>query len=458
MSFINKNIKNKIYSILDSNSNNLLLKNLGNKKINYRKIDEYTSDQACVKKYINFMKKIFKKSTYIDVEMFNRIYKNNIEDISRIISNDNSVVIMIIPNTPKKSNYFLSFHTLEMLKKNYGLEINYIFENVRDIINEKSCVIDLPEHLQNKNVYIVLCDDVSYSGNQLANHLNKERSDTNPAVYIENGREVGTEYKYCNFQNVKFILNVIGYTKNAKKMILLQFRNPENVIFPESSYYIDKDLGMIVEEIAREEGKDMYELIAENDLFYLETEKNDEKNIDHIYSHFFMKHQLNQYLIYIFFKYPDDVSTITDMCRLENFGKKKYKIFDMEKFGTRFGLDIKNIISAKYQMSNFVGFFQPTLLFSTLKSGNQYLRYAKRLALESFSNDCQNLYQYSYKNYIPTMDNISHPIMLAKDGSCENNAIVPFYKKIEWNEPEPQMQGGYYKKQYLKYLRKKSQK
>ena len=280
------------------------------------------------KAHYKLLKFILEESNneYINADQIIDIYEKNYEHIVRLLkipapSGKTKKLVLYVPTRQKdKSNFWISLFFKKFLEKK-GVIIDYMI----DTMNRVSSTDIQNEFLNHDSQHylVVICDDVSYSGQQLTL----------------------TTYEHLTFSPLKVNLffNLLGYSDNAKKRL----ENAEKkssvgtLIFGAGSKYpllkisakFNKDqtnnvlyLKAIKDNrvVATNPGTMAFVGLLLNDTFFVKnistygnpvcfssqiynlTEYYETKNI----------HDRNGSIQYLPFKYPDSLSTINNMCRL----------------------------------------------------------------------------------------------------------------------------------------------
>ena len=274
---------------------------------------EYRIDLANITKLIKqhpdspffkFLKLAAENATYIDYDKFNHIYNKNADEIQALVDLRHYTHIILILDVDdyviNKSNYMLTLYFYKLLKAR-NLNI-LIVPTQRGVITRPI----IPANQRSKPLY-VLCDDIVYSGNQL--------SDSLYSIINRNQLHIDSH----------FYLGLIGYTPAAKlrinevvcktfnKLNGTRICNATNIIYGRSSLEISNNVESLLEK--HPEYKHPIQTML-NDEFKLYVKNNcaaidgDFRNI------IFNSPKLT--LSYVFFKYPDEVSTLPYLCGFNN--------------------------------------------------------------------------------------------------------------------------------------------
>lgn len=235
----------------------------------------YPLNRANVKKFIaasapdarDVVRKFIKATTHISFETFISYINKNLAEVVKLVSDGRPIFVYIDPRHPNniyKSNYWIYLYIKELAKTKYN--INIVF--VCDLDNTSLCNYDV----------IMLVDDCIYSGNQMANTVERL-----------------TNYSYKAFNIILFVsfiseegLNLIlEYKNNNDNLITSALILPKNkyIIKPLSSF-------MTLDEMMKLE------------KYYITPYPADEATI-----RIFSKIALKKYPIYFDHKLADHIST-----------------------------------------------------------------------------------------------------------------------------------------------------
>jgi hypothetical protein len=200
--------------------------------------------------------------------------------------------------------------TGENIKNVYPMIIKggkHVYINELDI----DVIINELRETTKKESTLVICDDFSYSGEQLS--------------YI-----IGNVIPV--WQEVDLYLVICGMTNTAKRKLgniksKYENDNPKlniNIIYPdEGGYFLDKnDFSSVLNNIMMEKNAltmSQDEYIKQHDMY--EISKWGDNNLEANKQFKDLYGRITNSLTYPFFKYPDHVSTITQMCVVNNYSK-----------------------------------------------------------------------------------------------------------------------------------------
>jgi hypothetical protein len=167
---------NKIKNLNIENIN--IQKYIKDYSINMELFNLYERNQTCATKYLNFIKKIYESATYITGENAISQYNKNADSIKKYICDDYLPIIITTIDNINKSNFFYTLYLLKLLNERYIYPL--FVPNIRKIMDKDGNI--LLDFLKNKKLLIIFSDDFSYSGIQLANHINPSEPLTNDGL------------------------------------------------------------------------------------------------------------------------------------------------------------------------------------------------------------------------------------------------------------------------------------
>jgi hypothetical protein len=447
---------NSVYDFIENNKNILNLVNYSkDTNIDMNIINEHQIKQECSIKYLNFIKKILENVKVFEYNEIMQILRNNIIYLNELITRENYIPILIMTSSAlEKSNIYFSLLFLKYYETFFNKKIKYIFPGIRMLIDERGnrCFFDNNDHFLNQKLLFILCDDISYSGSQLSSHINPEKNN----IFGDASLELDPKFIYNVFGNKDdaIFLNIIAYLKKAKDKIMRNFEGAEmqkKVIFGNNLKPLNINLKIILDKLANEEKKTIDKLIAENDLYILQY--NSSKKIFCIKRVFYDEFQINfkkddedkkknkieLSLIYPFFKFPDDLSTVQMLCRLENYKNNIYAI-DMEKLKNNHNYhDIYDKIANNTSLELNINDILKSNEIQNLKTWRE-----SEWEYDDDEEDSANRPEWLVKckkngnsKYIPILKTISSKHENLKiTGRCNDYAIDSFYKSLKWNPEE----------------------
>lgn len=331
------NISDLCYKFIDANPNYFNLTNGAfskNHDIAIEKLEEYANQQTCSKPYFQLMTDIYKKSHYIGPEEFIHYYTSSVNKLHSI--GDEKNIILLLPGYKfnqgepvdfTKSNYYFTLYFMKLYRDVTGENIKNVYPMIikggkHVYINELDIDVIINElrETTKKESTLVICDDFSYSGEQLS--------------YI-----IGNVIPV--WQEVDLYLVICGMTNTAKIKLgniksIYENENPKlniNIIYPdEGGYFLDKNdfLSVLYYEIMQKnktehktretKEREVMEYIKENDMYLISKwVNNNNLEVNNQFNNLYGR--ITNSLTYPFFKYPDQVSTLTKMCVVNNYSK-----------------------------------------------------------------------------------------------------------------------------------------
>jgi hypothetical protein len=471
------NISDICYSFIDSNLNYFNLEDpTYNKdhKLAIDKLEEYSETQTCAKNYFKLMTDIYKKSRYIDSVTFTNTYKGAINQLLEMDGEQNLIFLIPLEGDSlaiNKSNFYFSLYFLYLYRKIAGKKLEYVYHTITDCSSackSKKHQTDLDnvllhvaendlnkqklskhqETFQPKDPIIVFCDDFSYSGTQIVQFMNN--------INVT--------------KNVPLFLVISGLTERAKRVIenyTGKYRKNITIYLPSEIYIdpFDNTFKNVVDDIINEESNaDGFDLtiyddaekyykfkrrwLLKKDMYILK--KKDDKliavgQIDSIGNDY-------QSLVYLFFKYPDGLSTIQEMCKIDDYSNKYSFLY--------------NSLSEEQQKDiNWIKEESPRYVFEITD------KLIEKRHLDYLKNNFENkelIDSYIKKNlnnvieecnpslHIVNLANCDDKLKNANCRGCNQCCWTPFYKSIAQEEPFVKLREelkttvkGYYSKPYV---------
>ena len=244
--------------------------------------------------FFSLMKQILEQVRYISCDEFINITNSNIDEICELINDDYEPVLIMTDANINKSNFYYNFYLLYHLKKRHII-IKYIYSNLYDLFDYEDIKNTIKCKISKKIIFII-CDDVSYSGQQLAEHLTT-------------GGEINLHNKN------KIFLNIIALLPTAIETIKMFFQDIErDLIIPKKVILIkDTDSCSSIERcLINIFGKNYRNDLNLMDCYVL----NKGKAIGEIFitklfddmtfgPDYVSRNSINISLVYLFQKYPD---------------------------------------------------------------------------------------------------------------------------------------------------------
>jgi hypothetical protein len=469
------NISDICYSFIDSNLKYFDLEDptyVKDHKLAIDKLEEYSETQTCAKNYFKLLTDIYKKSTYIDSDTFANTYKGAINQLLEMENKDEQNLIFLIPLEGSgldidKSNFYFSLYFLYLYRIIAGKKLKYVYHIITDCREDcksKKHQTDLDnvllhvaqndlnkqklsrhqETIQPKAPIIVFCDDFSYSGTQIVQFMNN--------INVT--------------KNVPLFLVISGLTQRAKGTIESytgKYRKNITIFLPDDIYIdpFDNIFENVVDDIINEESKAPgFDLSIYRDYFKYNDFKKQwlrkknmyilEKKDDKLFAVGQIEHIGNdaQSLVYLFFKYPDGLSTIQEMCKIDDYSNKYsflYNSLSKEQqknieWTSLHGFEITDKLIEKRHLDYLKDNFEKKELIDSYIKEN----------LNSVIEECNpNL-------HIVNLANCGDKLKNANCRGCNQCCWTPFYKTITKEEPFVKLREdlktivkGYYSKPYV---------
>ena len=334
------NIVSTCYAILDKNLaifNDLVQYDVDHSQ-NITEITSFVNSQTCCQKYYCIIKTLLDATQYISNSTFITILNHNFDEIVDLVTNQNYEPILITTQESlTKSNIFYSLYTLQKLRER-GIILTHVYSKIIDILDGNQGEQNLKHELgidTDKNILIILCDDISYSGTQLGKHINESPFGV-PNYYP--GYNFYEKRKLNN--RIRIFLNIIGLLPEARRVVTSQFNNQSNLILPQHiiSFTGNITVNDVIEKNARDNGLTKNMFLKLFDCWVLNRTANSiilESKF--IKENLFNNDELTSLsLVYPFQKYPDALSTYSKLCYIKNFNKMI--TLDVDNFITKFNI------------------------------------------------------------------------------------------------------------------------
>ena len=335
------NISELLYNFIDANSGLFDLNQYDiDHSMNLELLNYYVSKQTCSRKYFELLKYIYEQSTFIDCRMFEEHYISNINELNEKYG-DRELIVLFPYEETEKSNFFLTLYFLYLYKSISGKQINFVITYNK---NPEEHRIYIDSLSLTKQPLAVICDDFLYSGEQLLTtiaNLPLSLSDDeclNAYIYAcivgmtpiasakftkENITKKRTHYPTKCVINVDFPTHSLIIDKTFKTIILKKisedpnYNNPDQTLLtPHEKQILDDPNNIAVKKFVSE-NRQVYNYLLLNDMFIIEEDANGDLYAEGQFHKIY--NRLNNTLIYLFFKYPDWISTIPEMCALSQY-------------------------------------------------------------------------------------------------------------------------------------------
>lgn len=411
--------------------------------MNFELLDYYVSKQKCSEKYFELLRYIYNQSTYIDCKTFIQHYIDNINELNDSF-NDKEIIVLFPYLDVNKSNFFLTLYFLYLYDSILSKKINYVFLYKRN--DKKNNIINISELSLTKEPLFVVCDDFLYSGKQLALTIAKlpficpDSINIYPCIVgmTSNAIQKFSKTNLLELGKDKYYID----DEDEEKEIIEEPNCMYDVIFPTNNLVIDTNLKTIIRDKMIEEGlyddtinqnKQIYDYILSNDMYILENINDKLYAVGQFHK---LYYNLNNTLIYLFFKYPDLISTVLSMCILQQY-PNTYTV-SLDKI-------LYNNISIKYPSkdSQLINKFEITQdLFDipqdleeikqNIKSNSQIdinkFYWLEKCSDYNFSLDGILSVSVDYYDKIQLINNLKKKFNSSQGSLC-NDSIVTFYKQ-----------------------------
>ena len=407
--------------------------------MNFELLDYYVSKQTCSEKYFELLRYVYRQSTYIDCRTFIQQYTNNINELNERFNNRELIVLFPYLEI-NKSNFFLSLYFLYLYNSILSKKINYVFSYIKR--NKKTNIIDISTLSLTREPLIIVCDDFLYSGGQLAlsvAHFPLICSNTLNVYACIVGMTSASIEKFS-----KQKLQDLGKDDYAEEEPLTPVINCSyDVIFPQHNLVIDRNLKIVIRDKMFADGfyndtisetTQIYDYILLNDMYILEIMNNKLYAVGQFSQ---LYYNLKNTLIYLFFKYPDLISTVLTMCILYQYSKKYTvsldKLFSpitIKKYPT----DGRSLVN-KFEITQEL--FNSTQDLEEIKKN---IKTSTPINLDKFDwlQKCSdydftldtsiNFVSADYYNRIELIRNLKKKFSSVAGGVC-NDSIITFYKQ-----------------------------
>ena len=308
------------------------------------KLEEYSKNQTCSKKFFNLLTSIYKKSKYIDIETCETIYKGAVNQLLHM--SDVMNIVFLLPFSldynhslsMDKSNFYFSLYFIHLYQKITGNKLQYIYHFLTDVSKESKyynyqiplddILNDMTHNKPQKETIFVTCDDYSYSGSQINSYIKRLKVT----------------------ENINLFLVVFGLSIKAHNTIQSDnqhYSKNINIIWPENIYIdaYENTLEYVLDDIIGKESyiKEIDKAILNSDgyktrcKYRIEDDQKDYKEywkkMNDMYviryseehNKLYAQGQIDrmgkdsQTLTYLFYKYPDNMSTLPNMCFIDDY-------------------------------------------------------------------------------------------------------------------------------------------
>ena len=383
--------------------------------------------------FYDLIKTILQNTKYINCSDLACIINSNINELILLIENGYKPILIMTNESIDKSNIFYNFYLLNQLKKK-NIEIDHIYFSLLDILNYEGEITKIRyegELKSNNKIIIILCDDVSYSGTQLLEHLIPQKIKIN-----------------FSDSDIKIFLNIVGLLPKAQKNILSCFINPSDLIIPKSVIIIkeEESCSSFRRCLLNTKGIEYLKNINLKDCYVLEK-RNDKIFINKLFYDIRLLHDTKELsLLCLFYKYPDEYSTFPTFCRIPILSGKKILLnLDIFKKNKKFVTydwfknNIYNLFNNGIEMNYFFNEIKCIItsdivddIYQNFDNHDKLKKY-DWLKFYEYNTNIGDISKIYNNNWIVTLKtNTISNIKKKIDYTCNDTIILPFYKKIRY--------------------------
>ena len=441
-------IANYCYMLVNKNRDLLDLTKYDKKhRFLIENLDKYIISQPNFKTELSILREIYNHHTYVDIETIINILDNNIIELNNKYVDYIHILILSNDTIPNKSNFFFYLYFLKRYEEITGKRIRHIFENIYHFLKLPDCLHDskiniykylAKDYPLDKKYVLIYCDDISYSGSQLINNI----------IYNHD--------KKCKINlvdNIKIYFNIFGVTRTAMSLFN-HVINKNSIIIPEHTKKYDMNIQNILYKVSKinpdeEINDELRNFIIENDIYKIIKEEKYSKDKIVDYKYYITRGDLGDLfyysfiepldkskdimnlklsLIYIDFKYPDNVSTIPNLCRLNTINDNEYYI------------DYKKFIDTYKDTKIFTELYEYHIynvdITDLIKSYNYKIDTIPWIKKGDKNLDDLLYLDNNTKNYLQLINNFDKKEKYMNDyyTSCNKYSIVPFYKSLLYKD------------------------
>jgi hypothetical protein len=439
------NISDICYRFIDENIQYFdLHKYTKDHRLMIDELKKYSEKQTCSQNFFKLLISIYEKSKYIDLETFIQVYTDSVNDLHSISENSNIVFFLPFHNgdlSMDKSNFYFSLYFIYLYRKITKTELKNIYHFISECSSGYQHQIDIDDVLkkmiydkQHKETIFVMCDDYSYSGSQIVTYMNKLKTNTQISLYLV--------IAGISIKAKQHIHNFVQRKKEIKGDI-----NNIVVFFPQNIYIdsYDNTFEYILDDIIRKQPvikefdssigigsyKDYW--LAMNDMYIITYDN--EKNKLYATGQIRDIGYGTQTLTYLFFKYPDSISTIPNMCFLDNYSNNYTFIYNNLTAQQKHDLK-KN----KFEITNeLIGEKHLDYLLTYYKKTNEEQIKIKKQVDEYIRKNLSNFIEICNPElkFIDLMncDKEIEKFEKTSLGICNSSCWKPFYKAIVSEKP-----------------------
>lgn len=417
---------NNCYDFIDTNKelfDNLKEYNMDH-EFNRDLFINYIDSQKCSPKYFNLIKYLYENHTYISYDMALKQFTDNISELEEKY-NEKELIVVFIQKESHKSNYYFTLYFLYLYRKLTGKKIEYVFF-------EENISMD-----GFKNPLLIICDDFIYSGNQITKNIKKlflcSCLNKKLQLFLHIiGRTEISSHKFNSIENVEIIYPEKLFIE--KKTILSLLCDKINENEKKSDFHLDQDGSL-----STDDQKMIEDYIIDNDMYILNVEEKKLYVTGQLYNSF---EYLGLSLIYLFFKYPDNLSTITTMCGIKDYKNVytiNYDIFTKKINKDKIARIKKHKWYYKFEITpemigiNELNDIKTKIILPEKMDISNYDWMEQCINFEGIYNNFKKIFfkkSYSYDKpmeNIELINNCEKTIDVDSAGLC-NESIKPFYK------------------------------
>jgi len=368
-------------------------------------------NQSCSKMFLEFSKYIIDNSVCIHADYIIQRFQLNLDELYTKYKDYIHVVYLSHMCTKDKSNFYFTLYFCNEYKKKFGKNVLFVSQK------NKLEFIKNNQNNENKLLFII-CDDFLYSGKQVREN-------------IEN------LVKNNILKNYKVYLNIFGSTISGYEKLKDNFNvdnydpiKNKNIIFPSKLSFYTNSVKNIINEFIKNKRITFDEFYKSYNIFFLklnaENKYSIESALDNIISRF------ETYLIYLFYKFPDYVSTYNKLCLVEIYNDSTI-IFSNDFIKKTFLSEQNNITERAKALGVKV---DATLnkFYSVHSTG--FLKKKQHVLIE-FRNLIKNVnkyFEYDIKKYNDDKNNILIDLSKGILEKCNNiDNMTGFYNIIHKN-------------------------
>tara|TARA_B110000977_G_scaffold191616_1_gene264014 strand:- start:674 stop:2173 length:1500 start_codon:yes stop_codon:yes gene_type:complete len=414
-------------------------------------IIKYQEEVNSNKHITDFFIKILKNIKFFTYESFLEILNNNCQHIKNIsLDEHNRLFLYFDISAYKKSNFFYTVLTYLKLKRE-GVNIEKIITDINSFNTEATD----PE----LKYYLIVCDDVSYSGEQLFGHLSYGMIKFNPNTHIFINLIAYTNKAFSNFASDFYDINSAPKNNNRQLVIgsgVERVNNNMKNIFIELTDSVDENEMLLNIDIFN-----LYQIDINNEIFTKSIVKKEK----------IFEMQNLKSIILLFQKYPDEASVYQHLCFLRHFNcEYTLNLYNLlNKLNVSFHKDILTNLDDLFNYLQNLILARNTKELNMLDSENLKIlhliitnRFVKEMPSDIRTNDSimnkinelfkvkviekpNNIFSsdikkvdfsdgtYGIKSIDTTYKNEYSSINYLSDGDfCKSISIIPFYKNIEY--------------------------